>query len=84
MWTNSGEHEPVKGVVHGMMLGLALTCTTYNTIAWIRRKDTHLCWNMIIYGSLSLFEALQVKRHYDAATESRGTGAAHHLAEGRG
>ena len=34
----NGNCEPLKAATHGLMLGMALVCASYNLAAWIVRR----------------------------------------------
>ena len=62
----SGEHEPLKAAVHGLLGGLAAVCLAYNAAAWVTRRERHLAINSVIYAALTGLEVWQAKRHMEA------------------
>jgi hypothetical protein len=58
-----GSCEPLKAGVHAMTLALAAIMTLYNTAAWIRRRQTHLAVNSVLYAALTEWERKQVAHH---------------------
>ena len=66
MLTDQGKHEGFKASCHLVMMMLAGSFTLYNTVAYIRRRETHLAKNVIVYGALTALEILQATTHvYD-------------------
>lgn len=59
----SGEAEMFKGLIHLSLFGLAVTCTSYNAMAWGQRRQWHLAQNVLVYGALAAYEAAQIRRH---------------------
>lgn len=62
---SSGQAEGIKGCVHVVLMGVSLACLTYNASAWLFRRERHLFWNSLLYGSLTAIEAYQVRRHWE-------------------
>ncbi len=60
----NGSRETLKGVVHAFALGLAALIATYNTAAWLQRRQRHLAVNTIVYIALVLFEVRHVRHHF--------------------
>ena len=63
MLTATGEWEPLKAGVHGLLLAVAAVCAVYNVSAWSWRRERHLAVNVGVYGGLVGFEVYQVWRH---------------------
>ena len=59
----AGEHEGLKLGVHAALGSLAALCTLYNLCAFGVRRERHLFYNVVIYGTLTALEARQVDRH---------------------
>ena len=60
----SGRAEGVKGMVHVVLMGISGACLAYNVGALIFRRERHLFFNSLLYGSLTAIEAYQVARHW--------------------
>ena len=60
---DSGNCEPLKAVVHGVALGLSALMATYNGAAWLRRRQSHLAVNTIIYLAAVFWERRRVADH---------------------
>ena len=58
-----GQQEPLKCSVHASLGALALVCTAYNAISYVRRGQAHLAINTLLYGALVALEVKQVKHH---------------------
>jgi hypothetical protein len=58
-----GSCETLKAGVHGMALGLIAVMGLYNAAAWLRRRETHLAVNAVIYGTLTIWERRLVAHH---------------------
>lgn len=58
-----GQHEPLKGAIHGALLTLALVYGLYNLYAWRHRRVGRLGANAMLYGLIVGFEVGQVMRH---------------------
>jgi hypothetical protein len=63
---DSGNCEPFKAAVHGVVLALAAVCATYNAAAWVKRRQRHLAVNAIFYGATVWFEHCHVRHHLAA------------------
>lgn len=61
--TDPGTSETTKAAVHGALGALAALCGTYNACAWLKRRESHLALNVIVYGALLAYEAYQVTRY---------------------
>lgn len=58
-----GSCEPLKAAVHGVALGLAALMATYNAAAWLRRRQSHLAINAIVYFAAVYWEQRRVADH---------------------
>lgn len=63
---DSGTCEPFKAGVHGVVLALAATCALYNTAAWIKRRQSHLAVNAVLYWTMTFWERCHVVHHLNA------------------
>jgi hypothetical protein len=59
----SGNCEPLKAAFHGLAMVLAATMGAYNTAAWIRRRESHLAVNAVIYMTAVFWEQRHVAHH---------------------
>ena len=66
-----GECEPLKAGVHGSALALAAVMGLYNAAAWLRRRDTHLAVNAVLYVALVAWEQKHVAHHLRALKRVR-------------
>ena len=48
---DSGRCEPLKAAVHGVLLVTVSVCAAYNAAAWLKRRQSHLAINAIIYSA---------------------------------
>jgi hypothetical protein len=64
----SGRCEPLKAVVHGVLLTTMAVCAAYNSAAWLRRRQKHLAINAIIYGAAVWWERCHVVHHLAACS----------------
>jgi hypothetical protein len=60
---DNGTCEPLKAVVHGAALGLAALMAAYNGAAWLRRRQSHLAVNTLIYVAAVFWEQKRVADH---------------------
>jgi hypothetical protein len=51
-----GSCEPLKLGVHAGAFGLAAVMGLYNAAAWLRRRETHLAVNAVLYAMLTAWE----------------------------
>lgn len=58
-----GTCEPLKRSVHRVMEGTALVCLLYNAAAWLKRRETHLAVNVVIYTAIVVLEDYVCARH---------------------
>jgi len=63
---HNGNCERLKAATHGVALGTALLCATYNLAAWIVRRQRHLAVNALLYTAAVLWEAEHVRHHLAA------------------
>jgi hypothetical protein len=63
---DSGQCEPLKAAVHGVVMVLAGVCALYNTAAWLKRRQRHLAINAVFYASTVWFERCHVMHHLAA------------------
>jgi hypothetical protein len=63
---DSGQCEPLKAAVHGVVMVLAGVCALYNGAAWIKRRQPHLAINAVFYTSTVVFERCHVMHHLAA------------------
>jgi len=59
----NGNCEPLKAATHGIMLGTALVCLSYNLAAWIVRRQRHLAINTLLYTAAVIWETEHVRHH---------------------
>jgi hypothetical protein len=60
----NGSRETLKGVIHAFALGLSALIASYNTAAWLQRRQRHLAVNAIVYIALVWFEVKHVRHHF--------------------
>jgi hypothetical protein len=58
-----GECETLKAGVHGSALAIVALMGLYNAAAWLKRRDTHLAVNAVVYGALAAWEQKHVAHH---------------------
>lgn len=58
-----GNCEPLKAAVHGAALVLVGVMGVYNTAAWLRRRQSHLAINAVIYLAAAVWEQRHVTHH---------------------
>jgi hypothetical protein len=63
---DSGRCEPLKAAVHGVLLVTVSVCAAYNAAAWIKRRQSHLAINAIIYSAAVWWERCHIARHLAA------------------
>ena len=63
---DSGQCEPLKAAVHGVVMVLAGVCALYNMAAWLKRRQRHLAINAVFYTSTVWFERCHVMHHLAA------------------
>jgi hypothetical protein len=72
----SGNSEEIKLGVHATALGLAVLCGAYNIAAWMKRRQTHLAVNSVMYVALAAWEHQHVAHHMAEIRRSREANAA--------
>jgi hypothetical protein len=60
---DNGECEPAKAAVHAVLMATVAVCAAYNTAAWIKRRQTHLAINAILYSAAVWWERCHVVHH---------------------
>lgn len=65
----AGESETAKGGIHATIAGLAATCAIYNGCAWLKRRETHLAVNALLYAALWGWETYQTQHHWSRSTK---------------
>lgn len=58
-----GKCEPLKAAFHGAALVLAGVMGAYNIAAWLRRRQSHLAVNAVIYLAAACWEQRHVSHH---------------------
>jgi hypothetical protein len=58
-----GSCEPLKAAFHGVALTLAAVMGAYNAAAWLRRRQSHLALNAVIYFAAVFWEQRHVTHH---------------------
>ncbi len=66
----SGNHEILKGTVHGTAGVIAGVMAAYNIAACCFRRDRHLRVNAVVYGLLFGYEVKQTLHHLSLATSA--------------
>jgi hypothetical protein len=66
----NGECEPAKAAVHGLLMATVAVCAVYNTAAWLKRRQTHLAINAILYSAAILWERCHVVHHLHSCAKS--------------
>ena len=69
----SGNHEPLKGSVHGAATVLAALMAAYNIAACVYRRDLHLRINAIVYTLAVAWEVKQTLHHLRHESSPGGT-----------
>ena len=70
---DNGECEPAKAAVHGVLMATVAVCAAYNTAAWIKRRQTHLAINAILYSAAVWWERCHVMHHLRSCRPSTST-----------
>lgn len=60
---NVGRCEPLKAAVHGVLLATAAVCAAYNMAAWLKRRQSHLAVNAVVYTAATIWEHGHVLHH---------------------
>lgn len=61
-----GDHESLKGAVHGGMAAGALICLVYNVWSYGKRRESHLLVNSVLYAGLFTWEWARVQQHLES------------------
>ena len=67
---DSGACEPMKAAVHGVLMATVGVCAAYNIAAWIKRRQTHLGVNAVIYTAAVWWEYNHIVHHLRACPET--------------
>ena len=70
---DNGECEPTKAAVHGVLMATVAVCAAYNTAAWIKRRQTHLAINAILYTAAVWWERCHVVHHLRSCPRPNST-----------
>src|SRR5690242_13073379 len=70
---NNGECEPAKAAVHGVLMATVALCAAYNTAAWIKRRQTHLAINAVVYTAAVFWERCHVVHHLSSCSPENST-----------
>jgi hypothetical protein len=73
---DSGNSEELKLGVHATALGLAVVMGAYNIAAWMKRRQTHLAVNSVMYVALAAWEQQHVAHHMAEIRRSKEAAAA--------
>jgi hypothetical protein len=65
----NGECEPAKAAVHGLLMATVAVCAVYNTAAWLKRRQTHLAINAVLYTAAIWWERCHVMHHLHSCAE---------------
>ena len=71
-FTDPGQCEVLKAVVHGAMLVLAIVCAEYSLVAYKRRHKPHLFRNLLLYSGLVVVETRHTIDHVVCWLEAVG------------
>ena len=66
---DTGRCEPLKAAVHGVLLATVALCAAYNTAAWIKRRQSHLAINAVIYTAATWWERCHIVHHLRACPD---------------
>jgi hypothetical protein len=72
---SSGNHERLKGSVHGAASVLAILMAAYNITACWFRRDTHLRVNAVVYTLAIAWEVKQTMHHLQRAAAAPAAAA---------
>ena len=70
---DNGECEPTKAAVHGVLMATVAVCAAYNAAAWIKRRQTHLAINAIVYSAAVWWERCHIVHHLRSCRDSSST-----------
>jgi len=68
-----GSCEPLKMGFHATALGLVALMGLYNAAAWLKRRDSKLAVNAVLYAALTVWEEHHVAHHMAALRHCRET-----------
>jgi hypothetical protein len=71
---DNGECEPAKAAVHGVLMATVAVCAAYNMAAWLKRRQTHLAINAILYSAAVWWERCHVVHHLRSCPPSTSAG----------
>ena len=71
---DKGECEPAKAAVHGVLMAAVSVCAAYNTAAWLKRRETHLAINAILYSAAVWWERCHIVHHLRSCQPSTSAG----------
>lgn len=60
---NVGQCEPLKAAVHGVLMATVAVCAAYNAAAWLKRRQSHLAVNAVVYAAATIWEHTHVVHH---------------------
>jgi len=63
---DSGRCEPLKAAVHGVLFVTMGVCAAYNAAAWLKRRQSHLAINAVIYSAALWWERCHIVHHLAA------------------
>jgi len=72
---DNGECEPAKAAVHGVLMATVAVCAAYNTAAWLKRRETHLAINAILYSAAVWWERCHIVHHLRSCRPSTSAAA---------
>ena len=69
----NGECEPAKAAVHGLLMATVALCAAYNAAAWLKRRQTHLAINAVVYSAAVWWERCHVVHHLHSCAKPTST-----------
>lgn len=72
---DNGECEAAKAAVHGVLMATVAVCAAYNIAAWLRRRETHLAINSVLYSAAVWWERCHVIHHLRSCPPSSSAGS---------
>jgi len=70
---DNGECEPAKAAVHGVLMAMVAVCAAYNMAAWLKRRESHLAINAVLYSAAVCWERCHVVHHVRSCTPPTST-----------
>ena len=67
---DNGQCEPAKAAVHAVLMATVALCAAYNTAAWLKRRQTHLAINAILYSAAIWWERCHIVHHLRSCPDS--------------